>query len=59
MIMKLEKGKKYDIDGLKCTGWTPLDADDTGYNFVDYFESDGTYRGPDVYGVEPEFKDEE
>lgn len=27
------------------------------YNISDYFRGDGTYLGPDIHGVEPQFRD--
>lgn len=65
--MKLQQGKAYDVTALKFTGWTGSESiyDDQGnrnpgmdaYNVVDYFDDDGRYLGPDMYGVEPIFAD--
>lgn len=59
----LEKGKKYDENKLKFTGWAgPGVYDSQGhrnpgidaYNVSDYFRN-GVYLGPDMHGVEPTF----
>lgn len=52
----LEKGKKYEVEDLKFLGWTNgLSSDLVGYNYMDYFDCDGTYLGPDQYSIEPVF----
>lgn len=63
--MRLVQGDRYDVDDLICVGWcmgrgakdTPIYCDDDaeGYHWYDYFR-DGTYLGPDMYGVEPLFR---
>ena len=65
--MKLTKGQKYNVETLEFAGWTGNDAiyDESGnrnpgmdgYNVSDYFDADGRYLGPDIYGVEPTFAD--
>lgn len=50
--MKLEKGKKYDINALVPIGEMPI-----GYNVWHYFDEDCVYLGPDDDGIEPEFDD--
>lgn len=55
-MMKLQTGTKYDTNKLACTGWTEGDGSGHyGYNVSDYFATDGTYRGADEHGIEPEF----
>lgn len=63
--MKPVKGKKYNVTRLKerkFTGWKSPDPRNCqpdvveGYHIDNYFESDGTYIGADVYGVEPSFR---
>jgi hypothetical protein len=52
--MTLKIGTKYDIDALKCTGWKGDEKlGHEGYNFFDYFDVDGTYKGADDFGIEP------
>lgn len=53
--IKLEAGKSYDTDRLEFVGWTPADADTTGYECWAYFVG-RTYLGPDQRGVEPLFR---
>ena len=56
--MVLEKGKKYDVEMLIMTGWTDVrGSGHEGYSADYYFEPDGTYLGPDQYGIEPVFAD--
>jgi len=65
-MVKLEQGKQYVWQTLRFTGWAGNDAiyDDQGnrnpgmdaYNVSDYFGDDGSYKGPDMYGVEPTFE---
>jgi hypothetical protein len=51
---RLRKGVKYDIRNLSFKGWTRGDGTPTdGYNVYDYFESDGTYLGPDDHRISP------
>lgn len=63
--MTLETGKKYDRATLTFAGWTAPDprncAADVieGYHPDYYFNSDGSYKGPDEYGVEPEYEEYE
>ncbi len=52
--MKLTKGQKYDTLSLVVSGWTDSD-EHLGHCAWDYFSGDGTYLGPDPYGVEPYF----
>lgn len=60
---KLVAGRRYAQSNLEFRHWIdskvgldPLDDSHTeGYNVSDYFERDGTYKGPDEYGVEPIF----
>lgn len=60
--MKLITGQKYDRSTLTFTGWTAPDprnaAPDVieGYHIDHYFSTDGTYKGPDEFGVEPTFE---
>lgn len=45
-----------DVDVLlmQFTGWTEGDGTGhEGYRVEDFFEADGTYRGPDASGIEP------
>jgi len=52
--MELVKGQKYDVSTLRVIGWTEGDGSGhEGYSHLDYFESDGTYRGADQHGIEP------
>lgn len=47
---------KYNVATLVFVGWTTGDNSETshdGYNAYDYFDADGTYRGPDEFGIEP------
>lgn len=54
--MKLTKGTKYDSSKLTLSHWTEGDGTGhEGYNFCDYFTSDGTYLGADENGIEPVF----
>lgn len=58
--MKLEKGKKYDLDNLRPVWWNEngvtLEAAPEGYNCWQYFDSEKRYLGPDIDGIEPEFE---
>lgn len=56
--MRLEKGMNYDLKKLDHKGWSHPIEMDGGYNCWDYFDGDGTYLGPDCYGVEPTFYDD-
>ena len=52
--MKLTKGEKYDVTTLVLVDWLNGDSDtDNTYHLDSYFAPDGTYLGPDEYGVEP------
>jgi hypothetical protein len=52
--LTLTKNTKYDVDALTCVGWTgDSDLGHEGYNFFDYFEEDGAYKGADDFGIEP------
>jgi hypothetical protein len=54
--MKLTTGQRYDTEQLECIGWTYGDGSSTAcYSCWAYFDADGTYLGPDVHGIEPEF----
>jgi hypothetical protein len=56
MVMSkiLIQGQQYDTTRLRCIGWTEGDGSGhEGYSWLDYFESDGTYRGADADGIEP------
>ena len=44
-------GQRYDLDTLVPAGWNTSDHD--GYDCWDYFDAEGTYLGPDEFGVEP------
>ncbi len=53
---KLVPGKKYDIDTFELAGWFQEDGTEVeveGYDFWNYFDDDGVYKGPDQYGIEP------
>ena len=53
------------LSGLRelFVGWTAPDQKDCvsdvveGYHLDDYFDEQGRYKGPDQYGVEPEFRE--
>jgi len=52
----LEKGHKYDVGEMTLLYWqagSKVEADLPGYSLFRYFDKDGRYLGPDVYGVEP------
>ena len=52
--IELVKGAKYAVESLRVWGWTEGDGSGTeGYRLADFFEADGTYRGPDQHGIEP------
>ena len=55
-FMVLRRGETYNVAWYVANllGWTE-DGDSTGYNVADYFDSDGRYKGPDKYGIEPLF----
>lgn len=65
--MTLVTGEKYDWRSLQFTGWTGNDEiyDEhgnrnpgmDGFSVADYFDHDGTYKGPDINDVEPTFAD--
>lgn len=58
--MRLTPGKRYpDHANFLFLGWVrgdePVpDLASAGYNVAHYFAADGTYRGPDEFGVEPD-----
>jgi len=50
----LEIGRKYNLDAIELIDWTVGDGSgNEGYDVWDYFHSDGSYKGPDIYGIEP------
>ena len=60
--MRLQTGTKYDVAHLQFICWAgplkpPNEEDVKGYNWGDYFETDGEYKGPDKYGIEPQFNE--
>lgn len=58
--MTLTKGNRYNLAILTCTGWiNPQGSDLAGYQFEPYFSEDGTYKGADEHGVEPEVESED
>jgi hypothetical protein len=63
--MTLETGTKYDRSTIKFTGWTAPDERNCtpdaveGYQPDYYFTANGTYKGPDEYGVEPTWENAE
>ncbi|NIM21865.1 MAG: hypothetical protein GTN64_05525 [Candidatus Latescibacteria bacterium] len=57
-MIKCEAGKRYRTKYLVCIGWMCTAGtvpDVRGYHWGDYFEADGTFRGPDLHGVYPVF----
>ncbi len=53
---KLEVGCWYATKPLQHVGWTVGDGSgNEGYNWQDYFDPIGRYRGPDQHGIEPMF----
>lgn len=61
-IVRLNKGVRYDVAALDArlirVSWTEGDGsseDHEGYDWGYYFSDDGTYAGPDLHGIEPEF----
>lgn len=49
-------GKTYDPEQLELLGWTEGDGSGSeGYSYLDYFDADGRYLGPDAHGIEPLF----
>jgi hypothetical protein len=47
-------GQVYDVASLRCIGWTNGDGSGhDGYNWLDFFSTDGVYTGPDSHGIEP------
>jgi hypothetical protein len=59
MKIKLIEGIKYDVDSLVFACF----ADEIGqsvsrpeYDFLDWFDDDGQYTGPDEDGLEPKFE---
>jgi hypothetical protein len=54
MSTTLTRGQQYDTDRIELVSWTRGDGTGAeGYSVWDYFDSDGTYRGPDKHGIEP------
>ena len=52
--MTLTKGNRYDVTRLALEAWTMGDGTGhEGYDVWAYFESRGTYLGPDEHGIEP------
>ena len=50
----LVAGVKYETELLYLDGWTDGDGSGTeGYDWHQYFDSDGTYLGADQHGIEP------
>lgn len=45
-----------NVDVVECVGWTGKEGESEGYNVWHYFDDDGTYNGPDLFGVEPVFE---
>jgi len=56
MMRTLKPGTRYVVKNLVHQGWNGLERHE-GYYCLDYFELDGTYRGPDYFGVEPVWGD--
>ena len=59
-IVRLEEGVRYDVPSLEArvvrVSWTEGDGYGTdGYDWGSYFADDGTYKGTDWRGIEPEF----
>lgn len=44
-----------NVEVVECAGWTGEEGESDGYNVWDYFDDDGSYNGPDLFGVEPIF----
>ena len=56
--MILETGKIYECAALTFIGWTAGDGSEPlGYDMRYYFDGQGRYLGPDIYGIEPIFED--
>lgn len=54
MSFKPVLGQRYDIATLQCVDWTEGDGSGhDGYNWRDYFDASGVYRGPDDCHIEP------
>ncbi len=54
MKTNLVKGMKYNVKSLSLIGWTVGDGSGAeGYTLENYFDAEGTYRGPDICGIEP------
>lgn len=54
MATELKTGVRYDLSSLCLIGWTDGDGTGTeGYTVTEFFDDDGTYRGPDQHGYAP------
>jgi hypothetical protein len=52
--MKLKPGNIYNWQAMTFLGWkTERLGSAYGYHLEDYFNSEGRYKGPDEYGIEP------
>lgn len=52
----LTVGTRYKVESLQFSGWTDGDGSGAdGYNILDYFGDDDSYKGPDQHGIEPIF----
>lgn len=58
---KLVAGRKYTQHNLEFVRWAGPEnfgpSDFVGFHVSDYFDRDGTYKGPDEFGVEPIFEE--
>lgn len=53
---KLVPGFQYDLDYLRCVGWTEGDGTGhKGYSYAKYFDGGNRYLGPGEHGIEPVF----
>ena len=55
---RLVIGERYCLDPLEFAGWARGSVADpacVGSCVFSYFDDDGTFRGPDAYGIEPVF----
>ena len=58
--IKLTKGTCYDVStlvfgGFRSESGIAVSFITDGYSYLDWFNSDGEYRGPDEDGIEPTF----
>ena len=56
---ELEKGQKYQWEKMDFLGWVTAEGDPANPDIVEgyfvgcYFDDDGAYLGPDIFGIEP------